>query len=239
MSYVFSSVDGSRHLRIKIDGASLHITNDNEQEISKPAHVHKRTLTLANLNPSPLAKQAWKVLWIATSIFEPYLRPLLRTYVIACLRLAIQRLPGLTQALSFEWKIIAVTFAELPGAKIVVEEMTLHTALALTHFEQTSKADEAERQVRQRDTRPVYGMGVWKKRLAESFQRSLDKALGESRGMVTLSLEIHNVLGTMPRSSQIGMYKSFYACVINVNRFPRHSISCLSWHNRPRIVCQI
>ncbi|KAF8913997.1 golgi-body localization protein domain-containing protein [Gymnopilus junonius] len=205
VSYAVSSVDGSRHLRIKIDGASLHIANESEQAVVKYSHGHKRTLTLANLNPSPLAKQVWKVIWILTSIFEPYLRPLLRTYVIACLRLAIQRLPVLTQALSFEWTMITVTFAELPGAKIVVEEMILRTALALTHFEQISKPEQAIHQVRRRDTQPVYGMRIWKKRLAESFQRSLDKALGESRGTATLSLEIHNVLGTMPRPSQIGV----------------------------------
>ncbi|KDR83645.1 hypothetical protein GALMADRAFT_235956 [Galerina marginata CBS 339.88] len=203
VSYIFSPVEGSRHFTVKIDGASLHIAKDDDREATKTPRRHNRNLTLADLNPSPLARYAWRVFSTITGVLEPYLRPLIRTYVIGCLRIGLQWLPKLTQALSFDLKSVVVTFEEVPGAKVVTEAVILHAALALTHLEPTPESDEAERVTSRPKARPIYGVGVWKKRLTESFQRSLDKALGESRGTASLSLKMSNVLGTVPRSSQI------------------------------------
>uniref|UniRef100_A0A8H7Y1A7 Uncharacterized protein n=1 Tax=Psilocybe cubensis TaxID=181762 RepID=A0A8H7Y1A7_PSICU len=202
VSYVFTSVQGSRRLAIKIDRPSLHIEKEDESIIKpKPKnHRHTRNLTLADFNPSPLAQYAWKALSGMKNILEPYLRPLIRTYVIACIRIAIQWLPKLTQALSFDVHSVEVTFAEVPGAKLVAEEINLNAALLLTYLEQPPQPIKTKESRTRPDNYPAYGMGILKRRMAESFQRSLDKALGGTRGTGTLSLKISNILGSIPRS---------------------------------------
>ena len=199
ISYVWSSVEGHRRLAVKIDGGSLHIAKQ-EKEV-KVEHKHKRNLTLADLNPSPLGRYAWKSVSTLTAFLEPYVRPIIRTYFIACLRVGIKWLPKITQAVSFDLHSMIITFAEVPGAKIVIEETSLHSVLDLTYLEHAPQVVEATRRPRLPDRRLGQGMAVWKNRMAESFQRSLDNALGDSRGTATISLKIRNVMGTMPRQS--------------------------------------
>ncbi|KAF8974465.1 golgi-body localization protein domain-containing protein [Flammula alnicola] len=183
VSYVWSSVQGSR-LTIKIDGVSLHIAKDEGKEVNQTPRRHNRNLTLADLNPSPLARHAWRLISTITTFLEPYFRPLIRSYVIACLRVGIQWLPKITQALSFDLHSMVITFAEVPGAKVVIEEIGLHTALALTYLEHVPDVTDIEKIPSRPDTRAAQGMGVG----------------GDSRGKATLSLKICNVIGTMPHS---------------------------------------
>ena len=210
LSYVWSSVQGSRRLAVKIDGVSLEIAKDEGKEPKQKARRHNRNLTLADLNPSPLARHAWQFLSAIVGFIEPYFRPIIRTYVIACLRVGIQWLPKITQAVSFDLQSMAITFSDIPGAKIAVGEVNLNTTLALIYLEQDSNSNSLERAEDQQGARVVLGMGVWRKRLAESFQRSLDKALGESRGTATMSLKISNVIGSMPRAPLKSEYFSYY-----------------------------
>jgi len=213
LSYVWSSVQGSRRLAVKIDGVSLEIAKDEDKEPKQKARRHNRNLTLADLNPSPLARHAWQFLSAIVGFIEPYFRPVIRTYVIACLRVGIQWLPKITQAVSFDLQSMAITFSDIPGAKIVVGEVNLNTTLALIYLEQDPNSNSLERAEDQQGARVVLGMGVWRKRLAESFQRSLDKALGESRGTATMSLRISNVIGSMPRAPLKSEYFSYYGPV--------------------------
>lgn len=213
LSYVWSSVQGSRRLAVKIDGVNLEIAKDEDKERKQKARRHNRNLTLADLNPSPLARHAWQLLSAIVGFIEPYFRPIIRTYVIACLRVGIQWLPKITQAVSFDLQSMVITFSDIPGAKIVVGEVKLNTTLALTYLEQGLNSNSLDRAEDQQGARDVLGMGVWRKRLAESFQRSLDKALGESRGTATMSLKISNVIGSMPRTSLKGEYFLYYGPV--------------------------
>jgi len=203
ISYVFSSVQGSRRLAIKIDGASLHITQDDAQPVITKKR-HNRNLTLADLNPSPIARYAWSVLSAIVGTLEPYFRPFIRTYVIACIRVAIQWLPKITSALSFDLKSITVTFAGLTETKLVAEGISLNTALAITYLEESKDLRFAQDLKAGPSLHSIQGVGMWKRRLADGFQRSLDKALGESRGTATMSLKIGHVLGTMPQSELAG-----------------------------------
>ncbi|KAJ3512535.1 hypothetical protein NLJ89_g3461 [Agrocybe chaxingu] len=202
IGYVWSSGEGSRRLALKIDGLSLHVSKPEEKTAAPPPHRHNRNLTLADFNPSPLARRLWQIISAVTSLLEPYFRPIIRSYVIACLRVGIQWLPRIAQALSFDLHTIALTFADIPGAKINIAHIRLHTALTLTQLEGIVEDLVNDQLPARPDPRVGHGMGVWKKRLAEGFQRSLDKALGETRGTATLSLKISNINGVMPRSSK-------------------------------------
>ena len=203
ISYVWSSVQG-RRLALKIDGLSVHIAKS-EGQTAQTHRRHKRNLTLADLNPSPLARYLWQFTSTLITFLEPYLRPIIRTYVVGCLRIGIQWLPRITRALSFELQSTVITLADMPGTKIVAHEISLHTALALTQLEQTSSSEDVKPTPNRTDKRKSINMELWKKRLAESFHRSLDKAWGETRGTATLSLNIGNVIGTMPTLSLQGM----------------------------------
>lgn len=209
IGYAFSSVQGSRRLAIKIDGPSLHITKDDDAVKQPTKRRHNRNLTLADFNPSPLARHAWSLLSTVKNFLEPYLRPFIRTYVVACIRVSIQWLPRLTQALSFDVHSVTVTFNDIPGAKILAEEISLNASLSLTYIEQSLKSEEVRPAKDVRNKQPSYGVAAWKKRMADSLQRSFDKALGESRGTGVISLRICNILGTIPRSSDAGKHSLF------------------------------
>ncbi|PPQ99072.1 hypothetical protein CVT24_003632 [Panaeolus cyanescens] len=175
-------------------------TDVKEKPIRRPRHT--RNLTLADFNPSPLARYAWHLFSYITSFLEPYFRPLVRTYVIACLRVGIRWLPKITQALSFDLHDTAISFAHIPGAKIVTQHISLNATLVLTELEQALNGVDARDSNARRDARAMQGMGALKRRLADGFQRSLDKAWGEARGTASISLKLSNVVGSMPRAAK-------------------------------------
>ncbi|KAF8812536.1 hypothetical protein BYT27DRAFT_7182979 [Phlegmacium glaucopus] len=202
VSYAWASVQGSRRFALKLDGLNVHIAQEEGgQSFAKTQRRSNRNLTLADLNPSPLAGYLWKFTSALTTFLEPYLRPMIRTYVVACLRIGIQWLPRITQALSFDLQSTVITLADMPGTKIVAHEISLHTALSLTQLEQTVGPEDVKPTHNRSHNRKSLSMGLWKKRLAEGFHRSLDKAWGETRGTATLSLTIGNIVGTMPTLS--------------------------------------
>ena len=209
IGYVWSSVQGSRRLALKIDGLSVHIAKGGEGQTTQTNRRHKRNLTLADLNPSPLAQYLWHLTSTLITFLEPYLRPILRTYVVGCLQIGIQWLPRITQALSFDLQSTVITLADMPGTKIIAHEISLHTTLALTQLEQTSGSEDVKPSPKRSDNRKSLNMDLWKRRLAESFHRSLDKAWGETRGTATLSLTMANIIGTMPTLSLQGMASSY------------------------------
>lgn len=205
VSYAWTSTEGRRRFSVKIDGGSLHISKQ-EEKPAKVSSKHRRNLTLSDFNPSPLAQYAWTLMSASTALLEPYVRPVIRTYFIACLRVGIKWLPRLTQAITFDLHSMIITFSEVPGAKIIIEEISLHSALELTYLEHRPHISDLKRRPSHTDKRAGQGMAAWKNRMAESFQRSLDNALGDSRGTATISLKICNIMGTMPRQSSSGWW---------------------------------
>jgi hypothetical protein len=130
------------------------------------------------------------------------------------LRLAIKWLPKLTQALSFDLLSCAVTFEEIPGTKLSAENVSLHLALTLTQVVQVVVLDE-EPILSSQEAGMIQNFGLWKKRVAEGFQRSLDTALREIHGRVDLSLKVSNLVGTMPhapRGRHPSAWNHFFHC---------------------------
>lgn len=201
ISYNWLSVEGSRRLALRIEGLTVEF-GSKDVKTERPIQKNRdRKLTLADFNPSPIARQLWQVVWATTTFIEPYFRPILRKCLISCLRFAIQWLPKLTQALSFDLQSTVITFPELSGAKISAENINLHSVLTFTEITQAIALEDAQLNS-SREGGMVEGFSLWKKRLAESFHRSLDAALGESHGTAKMSLRVSNVVGSMRRSPQ-------------------------------------
>ena len=192
------SVEGSRRLAVKIEGLTLDFGKEDKPATSYQKR-HKRNLTLADLDPSPIARRLWGIVWTVTAFLEPYFRPFLRTYLMACLRLVIKWLPKLTQALSFDLHSCVVTFAEIPGGKMSAETISLHMALALTQVAQIVVPND-EPTTSNKEAGVIQSFGFWKKGLADGFQRSLDTALRETHGTAKGSLKVSNLDGSMPRT---------------------------------------
>ncbi|KAJ7498810.1 golgi-body localization protein domain-containing protein [Mycena latifolia] len=184
-------VEGSRRLTFQVDGLTL--------EVGTPAHGsadrHSRALTLADFAPSPMAHRLWMLFSSLYSLVDPFLRPLVRNYFAACLRLLIRWVPGISQALALDLHSPTITFADMPGAKIVLSTVTVRTVLAFT---QTEKPEEAGQLLKvPSHTRASYSVAAWRRRLTHSLQRSWDRAWGQTHGYATVELKCHDIVGSM------------------------------------------
>lgn len=199
--YGLRTQDGSRRFALRIDGFNLHIDKTESPALPKTRTRRSHSLSLEHFKPSPIAYGLWRMVSAVFRYFEPYIRPLVRSYVISCLRLAIQWLPRLMQALTFNLQSAIITFSEVPDAQLLIEGVSLHTALVLTQLEATANENGNQEPIARNrpNDRNAYSLTALKRRLADSFRRSLDKAWGEARGLATLSLKISNVVGSVNR----------------------------------------
>jgi hypothetical protein len=164
---------------------------------------HSRKLTLADFAPSPMAYRFRELFSDCYALVEPVFRPSIRTGVVACLRLVIRWLPYIIGSLVFDLQSTSLTFAELPGAKVLVERVALNAQLSFTQLEKVMDIADKEKMPRSLKARRLTGMAAWKHRFTDSFQRSLDRAWGKAQGNASVSLKLHNLVGSMRTQSQI------------------------------------
>jgi len=198
IGYVWSTQQGSRRFALKIDGVNLQVAKEEDLDIQKRKPRRNSRPTLSFLKPPRLAQRLWRVLASIGKTFEPYVRPLARTVLIGLLRVVIQWLPRILQALSFDLQSAIITFADVPGAQILIEEINLSSALVLTQLHPTPIPTDSSKTRKQGTEGSGSGVAAWRKRMTDSFRRSLDNAWGEARGDATITLKISNVVGTMP-----------------------------------------
>ncbi|KAJ7764981.1 golgi-body localization protein domain-containing protein [Mycena maculata] len=189
ISWTWGYVDDSRRITISVDGLTLQVGAPAQRPVDRPS----RALTFADFAPSPMAHRLWMLSSGLYSLVDPFLRPLVRTYFAACLRLLISWVPGISQAVALDLHSPTITFADMPGAKIVVNSVTVRTALAFT---QTEKPVDAEQQPKVRSpVRTSYSVAAWRRRLTHSMQRSWDRAWGQTHGSATIELKFHDIVG--------------------------------------------
>jgi hypothetical protein len=142
-----------------------------------------------------MAHRLWILVSQLYSLIDPLLRPLIRSYFAASLRLLINWVPGISQALALDVHSPTITFADVPGAKIVVGTISVRTLLAFT---QTEKAEEAARPSKAPpSTRASYSVGAWRRRLTNSVQRSWDRAWGQTHGSAMIEVKLNDTIGSM------------------------------------------
>lgn len=216
IGYIFGKVDGRKRLTVRIDGLKIEMEKATDEDVKdrhKKRARHRRNLTLADLNPSPLAGHLWRVFTNVALALEPWLRPLIRNTVVACLRVVIQWIPAVTQALSFELHSTVFTLAQIPGTQVVADEINLHAELNLVQAESSVTDLGSGRDPGSTDERrfPVasswtsYGMAAWKKKMSDGLRRALDRAWGTMHGTATFSFKLSDVAGTTPKQGLSGM----------------------------------
>lgn len=202
ISYSWSRGKG---INVRLDGLNVEI-GPSEPKIHSPGlRGHSRKLTLADFAPSPMAYRFRELVSDCYSLVEPIFRPLIRTGVVACLRLVIRWLPYIIGSLAFDLQSTSLTFTELPDAKILAEKISFNAQLSFTQLEKVMDIADKEKMPRSLAARRLTGMAAWKRRLTDSFQRSLDRAWGKAQGNASISLKFHNLVGSM-RSQSLGMF---------------------------------
>lgn len=211
IGYVFGKVQGRKRLTIRIDGLKIEM-NKALKETKNKRRTHTRNLTLADLDPSPLAGYLWRAFTKVALALEPWLRPLFRNTVVACLRIGIQLIRAVTQALSFELHSTMFTLAEIPGTQVVADEINLHAELDLVQVESLAEDPYLGSGVRcameKKDAAPsswtFSGMAGWKKKMSDGLKRALDRAWGTMHGTVRASFKLNDIVGTTTRHGQSG-----------------------------------
>lgn len=202
VSYSWSRGKG---INVRLDGLNMEIGRSEPKIHSPGLRGHSRKLTLADFAPSPMAYRFRELVSDCYSLVEPIFRPLIRTGVVACLRLVIRWLPYIIGSLAFDLQSTSLTFTELPDAKILAEKISFNAQLSFTQLEKVMDIADKEKMPRSLAARRLTGMAAWKRRLTDSFQRSLDRAWGKAQGNASISLKFHNLVGSM-RSQSSGMF---------------------------------
>lgn len=203
ISYRSASGEGSSRFTVKIEGLKLEIGKTGRVS-SKPASSRngKKRLTLADLSPSPLAIYLWSIVARIYAFVEPYLRPVIRYLTVACIRVFIQCLPALTQALHFDLDGAEVTFLASPQSCLRVKEATLHTQLHFTQLEGVIlPAGNDSGAALSRGARSMT-MVALRMRLMKSFERTWEKAWGKTQGTASIAMTVNDVSGLTPFVSQ-------------------------------------
>ncbi|KAJ7047262.1 golgi-body localization protein domain-containing protein [Mycena alexandri] len=190
--WTWSYVERSRRMTFQVHGLTLEVG-------SPPQPTPERkggALTFADLAPSPMAHRLWMLFSGLYTLIDPFLRPLVRAYFAACLRLLIRWVPGISQALALDIHSPIITFADRPGAKIVTNTISIRTVLAFTQTEKPVEVPGKPAKAPSR-ARSSYSVGAWRRRLTNSVQRSWDRAWGQTHGSAKVELKLHDIRGSM------------------------------------------
>lgn len=218
-------------ISVRLHGLNVEIGRS-QPKVNSRGHIRK--LTLADFAPSPLAHRCRGLVSDLFSLVEPIFRPFLRTGVVACLRLLIRWLPYIIGSLTFDLESTSLTFTELPDAKIFVEKISFNGQLSFIQLEKVMDTVDAEKMPRSLAVRRLTGMAAWKRRVTDGFQRSLDRAWGAAQGTASISLQFHNLVGSMgSRSPGMFIQQRFPELRFTLHRFSGcYQVSASSWGNQ-------
>ena len=189
ITYAWAHVAGARRINIIIEGLNLQVSSSPTKKTTR----HKRSLTLADFSPSPLARLAWERLGDLYGYVDPYIRPRLRTWVVNRIRFFLRWLPRISQAVTFDLHAAVITLPDMQKMEINVEGINLHTALSIIQSENPQGGYDPSSTARSTRPRRLHGSAAWRKRFQDGFQRSLDRALGDSRAAARISLQLQGL----------------------------------------------
>ncbi|KAG6854824.1 hypothetical protein C0991_012014 [Blastosporella zonata] len=203
--YSFSFAKG---INVRLDGLNIEAGRSTAKPLTRHTR-HNRRLTLADFAPSPMAHRLWILVSSAYAVVEPCFRPFIRTGVVAAIRLLIRWLPHLISGLYFEAHSTTATFPDLPGTSVSAGSITFHVNLCFTDLEKVMDTLEPSKPRSVRSKRS-YGMAAWRKRFTASFQRTLDRAWGNTQGNASIAIKLHNIAGsTLPTPTPTGKKAQF------------------------------
>lgn len=189
ITYAWTHVAGARRINIIIESLNLQVSSS---ATKKPTR-HKRALTLADFSPSPLARLAWELLGDLYAYFDPYIRPRLRSWVVNRIRFFLRWLPRISQAVTFDLHAAVITLPDMQKMEINVEGINLHTALSIIPSDNAENNFDSSSTERSARPRRIRSSSAWGKRFKDGLQRSLDRALGDSRASARISLQLQGL----------------------------------------------
>jgi hypothetical protein len=203
LSRIFLTVEG-----LKVEFDDVHAAR------TSPASSNAASFRLADFGPSPMAFRLWFILSSIYDLLSPLFRPIVRTIFVSFLRHVIERLPGLSQALDFRFRSAELTFTSLPGARILLEEADLRTALSFSQEEQQPGGEEPDA-MQQEAQRPAvsFSLADWQSRMTTSTRRSWDRAWGKTLASASVSLKVKKVAGLTSHSGRSSIV--YRGCTIN------------------------
>lgn len=127
---------------------------------------------------------------------DSLLRPLFRVLFVAAFRVLIRFLPTLMQAVDFELNHATLTLPRAHDLTVLVEQVRVSTQVEFSQLEKViddSIAEDIETSALRRLSR----MGNWRFRLKGSWERTWNRAWGQTHIFSAVSVHIGNVQGTV------------------------------------------
>ncbi|KAL5488078.1 FMP27 [Sanghuangporus weigelae] len=209
-----------RRFSFKVEGLWVEIHELKSRRHSRlrtrqsPSQRFSRLPTLADFNPSPVARRLWSMYSAIYASLEPYVRPVIRSFFIAMTRVGIRCLPLLTQVVDFELERALFTFTTLPEAHITIRSITVSAAVEFSNLE--SVVGTATEHPRNRLHRRFMSVAQLRTRFAGSFKRIWSHAWGRTQGSASFSIRIQKASGF----SSMSEWTQFNPDAVNS---PRHA----------------
>ncbi|KAH9943489.1 golgi-body localization protein domain-containing protein [Epithele typhae] len=200
LSYHRPSAGTASRFSVKVQGLSVELDDTLKARMSQRTKPRKPSRP----TPSRLARRLWGVvLALYSSIYtllEPRLRPTVRTFFVASLRVAIRALPVVTNGLDFELDAATVTHSGLPGIRFSVGYAKVHTTVLLAHLPTVVSVAHTNGSSGHRRFASV---ADWNARMKSSFMRTWDRAWGATQITVSVNLQVNAITGYVDQSSQL------------------------------------
>ncbi|KZT12507.1 uncharacterized protein LAESUDRAFT_638973 [Laetiporus sulphureus 93-53] len=200
LSYHRRSPATASRFSVVVQGLKLELAHGEKETSLGPSLSRKRM----DLPPSRLISMMhlsgaliWSTIHSAYNLLDPYLRPALRTFLVAALRLAIRALPALTHVVDFELDSAVVTLSALPGLELAVKQAKLHTKVSLLSLASEVVPAGTARFDHRRHKR-LNSVADWNARLTNSLRRTWDRAWGATQVTASVSLRVKCITGSVP-----------------------------------------
>ncbi|KAL1747713.1 golgi-body localization protein domain-containing protein [Schizophyllum fasciatum] len=198
VSWPRSPPEATTRWTVTFEGLRLRVK---KQEQHKPILLKRRRAfsfrEIHTTSPQQSLRQ-WFV--SAHAVLDPLVRPYLRVYAVACLRIIFQVLPHVTSMIGFEVQDFQASVADLPGVDVSAHRVHLHTIINLVGLEPPASALKHRRKS-STPKYPSYRLSVLHKRIARSFRRSWNAAWGHTQGHLHWRFSVHDARGFMQPAS--------------------------------------
>ncbi|KAK7695909.1 hypothetical protein QCA50_000548 [Cerrena zonata] len=205
LSYHQRSTQTASRFSIKVEGLKVEMLR---KQICKPVSPptsmdpNKRSLS-SKFRPSPIVQGLLSFLqsiyWAIYTFLDPYVRPLVRSYIVSALRVAIRALPAVTQILDLELVDATVVADNIDGAQLALRGASLNTSVELSQIHAPPEPQESKEAIKPGHKR-FNSVVQWNARLKSSMRRSWDRAWGALEAHTSVTLKVEEISGTASQS---------------------------------------
>ena len=203
LSYHRRSTQTASRFSIKVEGLKVEILRKQLCEPTPPRTTSGSTKPAFKLRLSPIVQEVLSTLqsiyWAIHTFLDPYVRPLVRSYFVSALRLAIRALPILTQVLDLELVDAIATVDNIDGAQLILRGASLSTSIELSQVIVPPSPDDGKDTAKPGHKR-FNSVAQWNARLRGSLRRNWDRAWGTTEARASITLKVEEISGLASRS---------------------------------------